>query len=149
MKEFLRENRRLLEFYCVAGRIIGWLLIIGGVVWFGAMVASGVGKGIEYSTGLLTAELLLFMISAMLFDFMLPGVVALGVTELITYFYQPQAKPGFIISRAHKILYAYAFFLVIRTWCGYWWVVQSSKSNSWSRQANWAFQTCCLPSRSY
>ena len=100
-------------------------MLIGGVLWFAMLVVNGVGEGrVEDSADLLSAELLLFMISAMLFDFLLPGLVALGVTQLITYFYQPQAKPGLIIRRADKILYAYGLFLVIRAYCSYWWVVQ-------------------------
>ncbi len=124
MKKFFERNERLLRFYCVVGRVIGWLMLIGGVLWFSVLVINGVGKGsIEDSSELLSAELLLFMISAMLFGFLLPGLVALGVTQLITYFYEPQAKPGLIIRRADKILYAYGVFLVIRAYYAYWWVV--------------------------
>jgi len=90
------------------------------------MVINDVGKSISYegSQEFLDAELILFLISAMIFDFLLPGLVALGVTQLIKYFYEPQAKPGLIIRRADIILYAYGIFLVIKAYYTYWWVVQ-------------------------
>lgn len=115
MNEFIERNRVLLKLYCIVARIIGWLLIAGGFFWFLATISS-----IDTSTEV-RPEGLLYVISSMLFDFMLPGLVALMVMQFIDYLFEDRAKPGWLLGMADWLLYAYAVFVAVRAFLRYMW----------------------------
>jgi hypothetical protein len=116
MKEFIEQNKRLLKFYCAAALIIGWLLIAGGFLWFIPTLMflniDDLYKG---------ADAILYAVSAMLFDFLLPGLIALGVVQFIRYLFEDTAKPGRILRNAHWFFYIYAVFLILKTYLRYFW----------------------------
>ena len=49
-----------------------------------------------------------------LFDFMLPGLVALGVIQFITFFFSDTANPGWLLGMADWLLYVYAVFVAFK-----------------------------------
>jgi hypothetical protein len=116
MNEFIKQNRRLLKCYCTAALIIGWLLIAGGFLWFIPTLMSlnidDLYKG---------ADAILYAVSAMLFDFLLPGLIALGVMQFIRYLFEDTTKPGRILRNAHWFFYIYAVFLIMITYLKYFW----------------------------
>jgi len=116
MNEFIKQNKRLLKFYCTAALIIGWLLIIGGFVWFIPAITSlnidDLYKG---------ADAILYVVSALLFDFFLPGLIALGVMQFIKYLFEDTKKTGCILRAADWLFYIYAVFLVVKTYLQYFW----------------------------
>jgi hypothetical protein len=116
MNEFIKQNRQLFKFYCTAALIIGWLLIAGGFLWFIPTLMSlnidDLYKG---------ADAILYAVSAMLFDFLLPGLIALGVVQFIRYLFEDKTKPGCIIRNADRLFYIYAAFLIVRKYCQYSW----------------------------
>jgi hypothetical protein len=116
MNEFIEKNRRLLKFYCTAARIFGWVLICGGTIWF-ILFASGQSKRIE------RPDAILYAISSMLFDFMLPGLIALGLTQFIRYLFEIDYKPGGILRNGDKIFYIYAVFLIMNAFLRHGWYV--------------------------
>ena len=116
MNEFIKQNRRLLKFYCTAALIIGWLLIAGGFIWFIPTITS-----IDINDDYKAADAHLYVISAMLFDFLLPGLIALGVMQFIKYLFEDTNKPGCILRNADRFLYIYAVFLIVRTYLQYSW----------------------------
>ncbi|MBE0664920.1 MAG: hypothetical protein IH584_03790 [Candidatus Aminicenantes bacterium] len=116
MNEFIKQNRRLLKFYCTAALIIGWLLIIGGFVWFIPTVTS-----IDINDDYKAANAHLYVISSMLFDFLLPGLIALGIVQFIRYLFEDTTKAGCILRNADRFFYMYAGFLIVRTYLQYFW----------------------------
>jgi hypothetical protein len=116
MNEFIEQNRRLLKFYCTAALIIGWLLIVGGFIWFiPAMISLNIDDPYK------GADAILYVVSALLFDFFLPGLIALGVVQLIRYLFEDTKKPGCILRAADWLFYIYAGFLVVKTYLQYFW----------------------------
>ena len=113
MKEFIEKNKALLRLYCVTAGVIGWLLIIGGVFWF-VLTASS----IDTSTAE-RPEGLMYLISSMLFDFVLPGLIALGVMQFIRYVFADSQKPGRLLGMANWLFYLYAVFLTLKAYFKY------------------------------
>ena len=116
MNEFIEKNRRLLRFFCFAAQIIGWMLLLGGAIWF-ILFASGQSRRIE------RPDAILYAISSMLFDFMLPGLIALGLTQLIKYLFEIDYKPGCILRNGDRIFYMYAVFLIVNAFLRHGWYV--------------------------
>lgn len=115
MNEFIEKHRALLKLYCIVAGIIGWLLIIGGVFWFLLTVSS-----IDTSTAQ-RPDGLMYVISSMLFDFVLPGLIALGVMQFIRYVFADTDKPGWLLGMADWLFYWYAVFLIFKTYFKYIW----------------------------
>ena len=102
-----------MKLYCVVSAIIGWLLVIGGVFWF-ILTAS------SFETNLAERpEGLMYLISSMLFDFVLPGLIALGVMQFIRYLFQDTDKPGRLLCMADWLFYLYAVFLIFKAYFKY------------------------------
>ncbi len=116
MNEFIKKNRHLLKFYCTAAFIIGWLLIVGGFVWFIPTITS-----LNINDLYKGADAILYVVSALLFDFFLPGLIALGVVQFIRYLFEDASKPGCILRNAHWLFYIYAVFLIVKTYLQYFW----------------------------
>jgi hypothetical protein len=116
MNEFIEQNRRLLKFYCTAALIIGWLLIIGGFLWFIPAITS-----LNINDLYKGADAILYVVSALLFDFFLPGLIALGVMQFIRYLFEDVKKPGCILRAADWLFYIYAVFLIVKTYLQYYW----------------------------
>ena len=115
MNTFIENNRRLLRIYCIAARIVGWVLVLGGLLWFFLIIPS---IDVDISA---RADALLYVISSMLFDFIILGLIALGVTQFIRYVSETGYKPGYILRKADRIFYMYAVFLILKTYCKYIW----------------------------
>ena len=115
MNEFIEKNRALLKLYCIVARIIGWLLMIGGFFWFGLTFSAVDINNNE------RPDVLLYGISSMLFDFILPGLIALGVMQFIRYLFENTSKPGRILRNADRLFYMYAVFLIVKTYVKCFW----------------------------
>ena len=115
MNEFIEKNRALLKLYCIVARIIGWLLMIGGFFWFGLTFSAVDIYNNE------RPDVLLYGISSMLFDFILPGLIALGVMQFIRYLFENTSKPGRILRNADRLFYMYAVFLIVKTYFKCFW----------------------------
>jgi len=116
MNEFIKQNRRLLKFYCTAALIIGWLLIAGGFLWFIPAITSLNNIDLYKE-----ADAILYVTSAMLFDFLLPGLIALGIVQFIRYLFEDTNKPGCILRAADWLFYIYAVFLIVKTYLQCFW----------------------------
>ena len=116
MNEFIKQNRRLLKFYCTVALIIGWLLIAGGFIWFIPTL-----KSLNINDLYKGADAILYVVSALLFDFFLPGLIALGVMQFIRYLFEDVKKPGCILRAADWLFYIYAVFLIVKTYLQYFW----------------------------
>lgn len=127
MNEFVEKNRKLLKIYCIVARILGWVLTIGGVFWFFLTISTSTDVSfLDESPDPLLCFLIFFLlyaVSSLLFDFFLPGLIALGVAQLLRYLITVDYKPDFILRNADRLLYIYAVFLVLTNLCRYSWYV--------------------------
>jgi len=121
MNAFIEQNKRLLRFYCVAARIIGGVLIFGGFIWFLLILAGPLQK---VSAGRGQIEIILYSASSLVFDFLSPGLIALGVTDFITCLLQKEYRPGPILRNGKAFLYLYAAFLVGGAAVEYFWYIR-------------------------
>ncbi len=103
MNEFIEKNKRLLRTYCVAARIIGWVLLFKG----GIFIISILTGYSCVSSSMPFAETIIF------FDPVLTGFMALGVAQFIKYLFETANKPGWILRYIDKILYLNALFLIV------------------------------------
>ncbi|MCK5226227.1 MAG: hypothetical protein KAQ89_05875 [Planctomycetes bacterium] len=126
IQTFIEKNRRLLRFYCLVARILGWVLTVGGVFWFFLTVATSMNVNFGENTEPLLRFLtffLLYAFSSLLYDFFLPGIIAFGVAQLLRYLITDDYKPDFILRNADRLLYTFAGLLVLTNICRYSWYV--------------------------
>jgi hypothetical protein len=102
MNEFIEKNKGLLKFYCVAARIIGWVLLITASIETVSTLSG-------YSRSSIP-----FVMPITIFINILIGVVVLGVAQFIRYLCETEYKPGWILHHGDKTLYLYAVLRVIR-----------------------------------
>ncbi|MFZ2146609.1 MAG: hypothetical protein WAV28_05255 [Sedimentisphaerales bacterium] len=114
MNEFIEKNRRLLKFYCIAARIFGWVLICGGTIWFLLFVL--VTLAVSDAAGTIgwpyTTENFIYSFTSFVFEFVLPGLIALLVAQLVRYMLENEYMPGWILRYGDKVLYVYAALLI-------------------------------------
>ena len=105
MNEFIEKNKRLLRTYCVAARIIGWILLIvpSIICVIGILLPSKVW-GQAFNS--------LIILPTLVLDFMFPGLIALCVAQFIRYLYQEE-HIGKLLRYGDKILYIYALLVVM------------------------------------
>ena len=108
MNEFIEKNRRLLKFYCVAARTIGWLLLIIAVVV--AVVKPLSGFEVDDQ---LRFHMIYRLCQQLAVSFVLLGLVLLGLAQFVRYLYEKDYKPGWILRHGNKVLYLYAAALII------------------------------------
>jgi len=114
MNEFIKQNRRLLKFYCIAAQIFGWVLICGGTIWFLLFVL--VTLAVSDAAGTIgwpyTSENFAYASTSFVFEFILPGLIALLVAQLIRYTLETEYKPSWILRYGDKVLYVYSALLI-------------------------------------
>lgn len=112
MNEFIEKNRRLLQFYCVAARVIGWMLIVLAVI--GILVIESYLSWLRSASekSYIHDRYLGFYIVPIQFFYFTLGLVALVVAQLIQYLIEREYKAGWILRHGDKILYACAVLLV-------------------------------------
>jgi len=114
MNEFIEKNRQLLRFYCLAARIFGWVLICGGTIWFLLFVL--VILAVNDAAGSIgwphTSENFLYACKSFVFEFILPGLIALLLAQLIRYMLETEYKPSWILQHGEKVLYVYSVLLI-------------------------------------
>ena len=110
MTQFIEKHRRLLQAYCLIARILGWVLMLGGVFWLFA-----IGKNCwPIKEEQQQINFLLYVISALVYDFVIPGFLAFAIGGLLDYLLRPMKKPPLILGMTDKLCYFYAVFLIIK-----------------------------------
>ncbi len=114
MNEFIEKNRRLLKFYYTAARIFGWVLLCGGTIWFLMFVL--LTLAVDDAAGTIgwpnTLDNFVYSTSSFVFEFVMLGLIALLVAQLIRYMLESEYTPGYILRFGDKILYTYAALLI-------------------------------------
>jgi hypothetical protein len=108
MNTFLENNRPWLKFYCSTARIVGWgILIMAGTGTIFQILVMNILFGNHSS-----AYRFLF-VKSILFQGLLPGILVLGIAQFIRYVFENDYQPGHILRYGDKILYLYAFLLIV------------------------------------
>lgn len=133
MNEFIEKNRGLLRFYCIAARIIGWVLLLLPVVIVIWTMLTGVDSFRSFVSGMppyfsrhgqwqafgqwhKQPDLLSLVVK-----FVVPGLLALGVAQFIRYLSEADYRPGWILRCAEAICYLYAVLIVfLALWSNVW-----------------------------
>jgi len=126
MNEFIEKNRRLLKIYCVAARIIGWLILILGGIGILTLLVEQWRVGWEQGVVIKGA---LGVFQRSWFPLMSYGLVALGVSQFIRYLFDRNYQQGWILRYADKILYVFALFAIWRA-VGAIWIFISNYDNA-------------------
>jgi len=108
MNEFIEKNRRLLHFYCVVARIIGWMIVLMGIIQFVSFLSEPLWSNVKWQT------LLPYLLQDQNLEFMF-GLLVLGTAQFIRYVSEKQYQPGWLLRHGDKFLYLYAFFQIINT----------------------------------
>ena len=116
MNEFIEKNRRLLKFYYTTARIFGWVLLCGGTIWFLMFVL--LTLAVDAAAGTMgwpnTIDNFVYSSSSYVFEFVMLGLVALLVAQLIRYMLESESTQGRILRFGDKILYVYAVLLIVQ-----------------------------------
>ena len=107
MNEFIEKNRRLLRFYCIAARIIGWFVLLVAAILVIVEVSSG-GR-FSSTKGLQKV----FVLEGLFFSYMLPAFLALMVGDFIRYLSETEYQPGWILRYADKVFYTYSILVIL------------------------------------
>ena len=109
MNEFIEKNRKLLRTYCVAARIVGWVLVILSAI--PALLIPYIISGVfqEYPGGIIP---MLGALIEVLFGRLPLGIIVLGVAQLIRYVSERQYQPGWLLRHGSGILYLFAALMI-------------------------------------
>jgi hypothetical protein len=117
MVQFIEKHRRLLQAYCLIARILGWLLILGGIFWLFAIVKiveQQADRPYSSVSGDKIIELANYFAFSFVYDFVIPGFLAFAVAGLLDYLLSPKAKPPLILGMTDKLCYLYAAFVIYK-----------------------------------
>ena len=106
MVQFIEKHRRLLQAYCLIARILGWLLILGGVFWVFAIVKiveKQADRPYSSVSDEIIIELALYFASSFVYDFVIPGFLAFAIAGLLDYLLRPKARPPLILGMIDKL----------------------------------------------
>jgi hypothetical protein len=98
------ENKHYLSLFCLVARITGWMLILLGGPWLLLKTVSLVTRIGNWKQLKDAWD----NIPSSLFELVVFGVVALGISELIRYLTEEGYRPGWVLRQGDKILYFYA-----------------------------------------
>ncbi len=104
---FIENNKKFLKFYYAALRLSGWILLTLGLC--GSCIAILIARNLG-PTALGVTALNMPLKSS---EFILFGLLGLGIAQLIRCIFDCDCKPGFILQHGSKFLYAYVVLILI------------------------------------
>ena len=107
MKTFIEKNRKLFKFYYTALRLSGWILLTLGICSFGITMI------LVNNLGLKAFAVTRINIPLTSLEFILFGLLGLGIAQLIRYLFDNDYKPGFVLKHGSKFLYVYVILILI------------------------------------
>ena len=108
IQTFIEKNRKLLKSYCLAARIIGWVLLIQGNIGVVLLALPIISIADWHISSLPYVHFMLIVI----LQFMFLGLLLLGVAQFLRYLFESEYHPGWILRNGTKILYVCAVILV-------------------------------------
>ncbi|MGD0551760.1 MAG: hypothetical protein ABSB25_03830 [Sedimentisphaerales bacterium] len=125
MTQFIEKHRRLLQAYCLIARILGWVLLLGGVFWVFCFmkslqtIPSGRIRTPEEAREVF--DIVTYIATSVFYDFIIPGFLAFAIAGLLDYLLRPMKRPPLVLRITDKLCYIYAAFLILK----------AIKLNSW------------------
>ena len=113
-KEFVDKNKRLLKIYCRLVELLGYVLVLAGMIWFVTFI--------EAQTNfeeIWTIEIIIYAASRFSFDFFFIGLVAVVLAQLTRYVFEREYKRGLMLRCGEKIFYLFAAFEIFWTFFRY------------------------------
>jgi len=125
IQTFIEKNRNMLQTYCIAARIIGWVLVI-----LSAMPALLIpfiisGSFEEYPGGI---KPMLGALLEVLFVRLPIGLIVLGVAQLIKYLSESEYQPGWLLRHGSVILYFFAVLIFVGSLIRYCFLLPATKA---------------------
>ena len=118
MTQFIEKHRRLLQAYCLIARILGWVLILGGVFWvFCFMKCLQTIPSDKIRTPEDAREVfdvVTYIGMSVFYDFIIPGFLAFAIGGLLDFLLRTEAKPRLVLRITDKLCYIYAAFLILK-----------------------------------
>jgi hypothetical protein len=140
---FIERNKRLLYGYSRAAWVVGWLLVIlGGVA--GVLFLYDFENAIGKIRGLSENQTFIAVFERSWFSLLLPGLIALGVSQFLRYLLENESRPGFLLRHSDKVLFLYALLIVLQGMGGIGVMIYSNRGCSIYHLAPW-FIYCVLP----
>ena len=124
MNEFIEKNSRLLRMYCLVVRTIGWFLLVGGAIWLTYALSElyMINNKTPHQEPSGAMTLTCFTLAC---DFLLPGLLAFVISQLLDYLIRPEGKAGLMLRLADKLCYCYAAFLFVKIFTSRLWVINN------------------------
>lgn len=114
MRTIVDDNRSVLRFYGRAARIIGWTLLIGGGIWL-LLFTLGILAAVDAAGELHwpgTSRNVIYAASTFVFNFLVPGLLALLIGQFIGYLRERTGKRGYISRFGSWIFYACGILVI-------------------------------------
>jgi hypothetical protein len=130
MVQFIEKHRRLLRAYCFIARVIGWFLILGGIVWIIAVEkgfqssVENTQVGADFGFNTVVPNFVVYLVSSFVYDFIVTGFLAFAIGGLLDYLLRPKARPPLILGMMDKLCYVYALILIMKAFIVYNWIVK-------------------------
>ena len=112
MNEFIEKNRRRLMFYCIAARIIGWVLVILSAMP-ALLIPFVVYRALRFHEFPPEMLPMLSGLLKVLFDRLPLGIIVLGVAQLIRHVSESEYQPGWLLRHGTGILYLFAVLMLV------------------------------------
>jgi len=107
MNTFIEKNKKWLKFYHAALRLSGWILLTLGLG--GSVITIFIVRNLGLSAIRITSMNLPLGSS----EFILFGILGLGIAQLIQYLFDDGCNVGFILRHGAKFLYAYVIVILL------------------------------------
>ncbi len=131
MTEFI-EKKRLLVFYCITLKFLGWILLCMGGIGFALLTLESFRTG-----GEVTFEGLLGVFKRAYNHFTNIGLVSLGFAQLVRYLCENDHKMGLLLRYGEKIFYLYAIITVWQEGAQVWFVATGQTGANSSINLHW------------
>ncbi len=105
---YLGKNKESVNVYCTVLRVAGWALLASGVLSCVRHIIGIASIPAPTSHDLARYILLPQFVKYSVF----PGILSLGVAQLIRYIFDREYQARWILRNTDKILYAYAIFIL-------------------------------------
>ena len=117
MTTTIESSRPLLRFYQTAARVVGWVLLAGGVVWL-VLFVLGILAAVDAAGELRWPGLsrnAAYAAWTFVLGFAIPGLLALLIAQLIAHMLDAEGRPGWLLRHGAGLFYGCALVLVAQT----------------------------------
>ena len=112
MNEFIEKNSLLLRTYCVVAKGVGWFFLLVGALFFAYAIPGIYTMNAGTAQQRKSIELSTYLAFTHAFDFVILGLLAFSISQLLVYIIRPEVKAGLMLRLADKLCYIYVVVLI-------------------------------------